>query len=257
MGDLRPINLRRATCRSPRSCCRRLGGRPRRLRLRCREAQQKTRRRHFCPTVCGRVNRVSPLSPIVPTNRENGMPQPSRVLLPTILDEFNDSVLEEPISYARIEQAPGSESPLSLPVYAWPPKPTFMMDPIIQTVLPPPPPEDRNAPSGDHMGCAPGYGRKGLDDRIRNTGLSIQILGVRRTPVYRWKPGIWLATPSPVLPRISGSPGVGTTIGPSTFILGGGNGYREGNGGGRYLTKRRRCYVVKPANIVPFRNGFE
>ena len=44
---------------------------------------------------------------------------------------------------------------------------------------PPPPSEARNAPSGDHMGCAPGYGREGQDDRIRNTGLSVQILGVR------------------------------------------------------------------------------
>ena len=90
-----------------------------------------------------RLFNVSPLSPIEP-NRENGMPQPSWVLLPTILDEFNDSVQGEPISYARLEQEPGSESPLSLPVYAWPPKPTFMMDPIIQTVLPPPPPPKRD-----------------------------------------------------------------------------------------------------------------
>ena len=35
-----------------------------------------------------------------------------------MLDDFNDSVLGGPISYARIDQLPGSESPLSLPVYA-------------------------------------------------------------------------------------------------------------------------------------------
>ena len=86
----------------------------------------------------GSLFNVSPMSPIEP-NRDNGMPQPSGVLLPTILDEFNDSVLGEPISYARLEQAPGSESPLLLPVYAWPPRATFMRDPIIQTVSPPPP----------------------------------------------------------------------------------------------------------------------
>ena len=85
----------------------------------------------------GSLFNVSPMSPIEP-NRENGLPQPSGVLLPTILDEFNDSVLGEPISYARLEQAPGSESPHLLPVYAWPPKATFMRDPIIQTVLAPP-----------------------------------------------------------------------------------------------------------------------
>ena len=85
----------------------------------------------------GSLFNVSPLSPNEP-NRENGMPQPNGVLLPTILDEFNDSVLGETISYARLEQAPGSESPLSLPVYAWPSRATFMMDPIIQTTLAPP-----------------------------------------------------------------------------------------------------------------------
>ena len=85
----------------------------------------------------GSLFNVSPMSPIEP-NRENGLPQPSGVLLPTILDEFNDSVLGEPILYARLEQAPGSESPLLLPVYAWPPRATFMRDPIIQTVLAPP-----------------------------------------------------------------------------------------------------------------------
>ena len=101
----------------------------------------------------GSLFNVSPLSPIEP-NWENGMPQPSGVLLPTILDEFNDSVLGEPISYARIEQAPGSESPLSLAVYAWPPKPTFMIDPIIQTVLPPPPPQNpKCSQRGPHGLC--------------------------------------------------------------------------------------------------------
>ena len=39
-----------ASCRSHRSCCRRLGGRPRR-RLRCHGARQKTRRRRFRPIV--------------------------------------------------------------------------------------------------------------------------------------------------------------------------------------------------------------
>ena len=81
----------------------------------------------------------SPLSPelVVRPTREGGATQPEGILLPTMLDDFNDSVLGDPISYARIDQLPGSESPLSLPVYAWPPKPAFMMDSVIQTVLAP------------------------------------------------------------------------------------------------------------------------
>ena len=68
----------------------------------------------------GSLFNVSPLLPeiVVQPTRENGMIQPEGVLLPTILHDFNDSVLGDPISYARIEQVPGSESPLSLPVYA-------------------------------------------------------------------------------------------------------------------------------------------
>ena len=54
-----------------------------------------------------------------------------------MLGDFDDSVLGDPITYARIEQLPGSESPLSLPVYAWPPNSALLMDSVIQTVLAP------------------------------------------------------------------------------------------------------------------------
>ena len=82
---------------------------------------------------------VSPLSPelVVQPTREGGVTQPEGVLLPTMLDAFNDSVLVDPISYKQIEQIPGSESSLSLPVYAWPPSSAFMMDSVIQTALAP------------------------------------------------------------------------------------------------------------------------
>ena len=65
----------------------------------------------------GSLFHVSPLSPelVVQPTRESGATQPEGVLLPTILDYFNNSVLGDPIYYVRIEQLPGSESPLSLP----------------------------------------------------------------------------------------------------------------------------------------------
>ena len=87
----------------------------------------------------GSLFNVSPLSPelVVWPTREGRVTQPGGVLLPTMLDDFDDSVLGDAISYARIEQLPGSESPLSLPVYAWPPSSAFMMDSVIQTVLAP------------------------------------------------------------------------------------------------------------------------
>ena len=54
----------------------------------------------------------------------------------TTIDDFNDSVLGDPITYARCEQFPGSESPLSLPVYAWPSGSAYLLDQtLLQTVL--------------------------------------------------------------------------------------------------------------------------
>ena len=87
----------------------------------------------------GSLFNVSPLAPelVVRPTREGGATQPEGILLPTMLDDFNDSVQGDPISYARIDQLPGSESPHSLPVYAWPPKPAFTIDSVIQTVLAP------------------------------------------------------------------------------------------------------------------------
>ena len=64
-------------------------------------------------------------------------PPPSEgVLLPTTLDDFDDLVLGDPIMYAHCEQFPGSESPLSLPVYAWPSGYAYLLEQsLLQTVL--------------------------------------------------------------------------------------------------------------------------
>ena len=81
---------------------------------------------------------VSPLSPelLLRPSRGGQSPPAEGVLLPTTLDDFDDSVLGDPITYARCEQFPRSESPLSLPVYAWPSGSAFLLDPtLLQTVL--------------------------------------------------------------------------------------------------------------------------
>ena len=73
---------------------------------------------------------VSPLSPglFFRPPQGSGSPPAGGVLLPTTLDDFDDSILGDPIIYARCEQFPGSESPLSLPVYAWPSGSAFLLD---------------------------------------------------------------------------------------------------------------------------------
>ena len=81
---------------------------------------------------------VSPLSPglLFRPSRGGQSPPAEGVLLPTTLDDFDDSVLGDPITYEWCEHFPGSESPLSLPVYAWPSGSTFLLDPtVFQTVL--------------------------------------------------------------------------------------------------------------------------
>ena len=150
---------------------------------------------------------MSPLSPeiVVQPNRESRTPQPSGMLLPTILEEFNNSVLGEPIYYSRIEQVPGSESPLSLPVYAWPPKPTFMMDPIIQTALPPPP-EVRNAPNGDHMGVPPVMAEKARMTESGIPGCPYRFLESDELPFTDGNPAYGLQLHHPHFLELVGAP---------------------------------------------------
>ena len=87
----------------------------------------------------GSLFNVSPPSPglVIRPTREGGAAPSEGVLLPAMLGDFDDSVLGDPITYARIEQLPGSESPLSLPVYTWPSNSALLMDSVIQTVLAP------------------------------------------------------------------------------------------------------------------------
>ena len=40
--------------------------------------------------------------------------------LPSALDGFSDSVLGDPIAFAQCAQIPGSDTPLTLPVYTLP-----------------------------------------------------------------------------------------------------------------------------------------
>ena len=93
--------------------------------------------------------------------------------------------------------------------------------------------------------------------RDRTARLSVQILGVRRTTVYRWKPSIWLAASSSSVSGASGSSGVGPTSRLFTNILGGAAGQRTSDGSGHQPTTGRRCYVVKSADTVTVCYGDE
>ena len=86
----------------------------------------------------GSLFNVSPLSPglFLGLPRGSKSPLAGGVLLPTTLEDFDDSVMGDPITYARCEQFPQSEFPFSLPVYAWRSGSAFLLDPtVLQTVL--------------------------------------------------------------------------------------------------------------------------
>ena len=86
----------------------------------------------------GSLFHVSPVSPGFCMHLAGAAQQfpPAGVLLPTTLDDFSDSVLGDPITYAQCEKLPGSEAPMSLPVYSLPSGLTYMPgQSSIQTVL--------------------------------------------------------------------------------------------------------------------------
>ena len=86
----------------------------------------------------GSLFHVSPVSPgflMRPSGATGQHPQ-AGVLLPTTLDDFSDSVLGDPITYAQCEQIPGSDDPMTLPVYTLPSVLAYMPgQSSVQTVL--------------------------------------------------------------------------------------------------------------------------
>ena len=127
--------------------------------------------------------------------------------MPTTLDDFDDSVLGDPITYARCEQFPGSESPFSLPVCvavrigrsAGPSSTSYCVGF-----------GDLHSANGGVLDCCPSYGlRRGQVISDWTTVMPVPILGVRRSAVYRWKPGIWFPASSSSFSGVRGSSGVG------------------------------------------------
>ena len=81
---------------------------------------------------------VSPVSPNFlkrPSGAAGQHPE-AGLLLPSALDGLSDSVLGDPIAFAQCEQIPGSDTPLTLPVYTLPSGLSYMLgQSSVQTVL--------------------------------------------------------------------------------------------------------------------------
>ena len=125
---------------------------------------------------------------------------------------------------------------------------------VILTVLAPGNPA---LPAGTSTADSPIASGEGRVIRDRTAGVSVPILGVRRTTVYRWKPGIWLAAASSSVSGAGGSSGVGPTSRLFTNVLSGSAGQRTGDGSGYQPTTGRRCYVVKSTDTVTVCYGNE
>ena len=136
--------------------------------------------------------------------RGSTSPPAGGILLPTTLD---DSVLGDPIPYARCEAVPGAESPFSLPVcvavrFGRSAGPSSVSDCVGF--------RDLHSANGGVLDCCPFHGLgRGRVIRDWSTVMPVPILGVRRSAVYRWKPGIWFPASSSSFSGVHGSSGIG------------------------------------------------
>ena len=86
----------------------------------------------------GSLFHVLPVSPgyLMHPSGATGQHPKAGVLLPTMLDDFSDSVLGDPITYAQCEHIPGFDAPMTLPVYTLPSGLAYMPgQSSVQTVL--------------------------------------------------------------------------------------------------------------------------
>ena len=120
------------------------------------------------------IDRFQPL-------RGKTSPPTEEALLPPPADDCLAPGLDDPNTAMRCEPFPGSEYPFSLPACA-----------TVRDVL-----------SAGPSGAPDWVGFQDLYDTARGTKRDdtstphyVQILGVRRSAVYRWKPGIWFAAAS-------------------------------------------------------------
>ena len=200
-----------------------------------------------------------------PPLRGNKSPLAGEALLPPPGDDCLFPGLDDPHTAGRCEPFPGSEYPSSLPACA-----------MVRAVL-------SAGPSGapdwvgfqdlyitargsiDHCECLTfvrplrrdGFPIRGTKRDDTSSPCYAQILGVRRSAVFRWKPGIWLTATSSSLSGASGGSGVGQTTGLFTIVLGGRAAQRTGDGGGHQSTTGCRCHVVESTNIITVCYGNE
>ena len=203
----------------------------------------------------GSLFHVSPVSPgflFRPLRATQQLPHDG-ALLQTMLDEFHISVLGEPITYARCEQIPGSDSPLSLPVYALPSGSALMpVQSMVQTLLASGTSSCRGVGSST---VAPPIDME--DCLLLETGLPgcpYRFAEDSGQPFSDGNPAFWLATSSPAVSGVRRSTGVGSPVVPFADILGGSAWKGTSDSGCRQPAAGRRHNVVQPSSTVTVRH---
>ena len=90
--------------------------------------------------------------------------------------------------------------------------------------------------------------------RNRTARLSVPILGVRGTAVFRWECSVWLTASSPTVPGVRRSTGVGSTPRLFTNVLGGSALQGTSDGSCRQPAAGRGHYVVQSSDPVTVRH---
>ena len=167
--------------------------------------------------------------------------------LPLALVSFIDPVLGEPIAFAQCALIPGSDTPLTLPVYTMPSGLEYMPgQSSVQTVLASgtsPRPEGWSSDVAQIADIT----REGPFDAFASP------MDTEDSPLVTdmnlgYESGIWFATPSSAVPGIHRCAGVGSAVVPFTNVLGGSARRGAGYGGSSQLAERRWHYVVKSSD---------
>ena len=175
----------------------------------------------------GSLFHVSPVSPGFLTRPSRDAPQfpLDGVLLPSTMDDFSDSELGAPITYAQCELIPGSDTPMSLPVFSVPSGFSARPDQSsIQTVLAL---GTSSHPDGGSSAIAPPMDME--DGPLLETGLTAS---------------------SPPVPGVRQCAAVGSPLIPLPNVIGVST--RKGTNDGRCRQPATRCghYVVQFSDTV-------
>ena len=188
---------------------------------------------------------------------------------PSVHGGLKDSFFGAPIAFAQCNKIPGSDTPMTLPIYSMPKEANiFPNQSAVPTVLASGVTPD-SIPWSSAEDMIRDISREGPFDAsaspmdtedipLISTGLPgcpYRIYVLHGDSTVGCERDIWVATPSPPVLGIHWSAGVSTIIEPLTVVLGGPPGRRKCHGGGCQPAARCRPHDVESSNTGTIRDG--